>query len=163
MANLAIDETVKSGKRQAAPYGGAIRFLQEVAIPYIGTNCLKWPYTTIHGYGVIRGKNASRIVSRVVCEIKHGPPPTPKHDAAHSCGNGPQGCVNPNHLSWKTRKANKADMIGHGTNGKKLSNEDIHAIRALKGIVMGKDIAAMFGVSRSNVSMILSGKTWHGL
>lgn len=50
-----------------------------------------------------------------MCQKAHGDPPSPKHDAAHSCGRGHEGCVNPNHLSWKTKKQNQADRITHGT------------------------------------------------
>jgi hypothetical protein len=52
---------------------------------------------------------------RLMCQLAHGDPPTPDHIAAHSCGRGHEGCVNPNHLSWKTYSENELDKRVHGT------------------------------------------------
>ncbi|WP_292637037.1 hypothetical protein [Mesorhizobium sp.] len=52
-----------------------------------------------------------RRVSRLVCEEVHGPPPSPDHEAAHSCDNGDLGCATKRHLSWKTPKENTADKF----------------------------------------------------
>lgn len=88
------------------------RYLHEVVLAYEGDECMPWPYGRYaSGYGRIRGS----IVSRLVCEAVNGPPPTPKHEAAHSCGKGHEGCVTKGHLSWKTHAENMADTIAHGT------------------------------------------------
>jgi hypothetical protein len=46
--------------------------------------------------------------ARLICEWFHGAPPSPVHEAGHTC---PQGenecCVNPDHLKWMTREENE--------------------------------------------------------
>jgi hypothetical protein len=103
----------------------------------------------------------------VVCETVHGPAPTAKHEAAHSCGNGHLGCVSPHHLSWKTPIENAADKLNHGTNPNgenngqsKLTAENVSSIRQLAGILAQRKIAERFGVSQSAVSLIVSGRNW---
>ena len=46
---------------------------------------------------------------RAMCELVHGPAPTPKHQAAHSCHRGCDGCVLPQHLHWATDAENRAE------------------------------------------------------
>jgi hypothetical protein len=53
--------------------------------------------------------------TRVMCKLAHGPAPTPKHHAAHSCGKGHEACINPKHLRWATPRENAADAKLHGT------------------------------------------------
>lgn len=97
------------------PNGDVRRFLK-AALSYEGDDCLFWPYARCRkGYARINMSGQSQVASHVVCKEAHGDPPTPLHEAAHSCGNGNLGCVNPRHLSWKTPAANNADKIEHGT------------------------------------------------
>lgn len=91
---------------------------------------------------------------RLMCEMAHGAPPTPKHQAAHNCGKGHYGCVNPKHLEWKTNSQNQLDRAKNGNAlrnthgpGSALSDEDKAAIVALKGQMPQTKIAAKFGVS----------------
>jgi hypothetical protein len=51
-------------------------------------------------------------VARLVCEEEHGPPPTPKHHAAHATPSGCVGgvCVNPDHIRWATARDNQQDI-----------------------------------------------------
>jgi hypothetical protein len=164
------DRHYRRWKRHGNPLGGRIlgetwRFLREVVLPYAGDKCLIWPYSrTVKGYRQI-GRN--QIVSRLACERVHGPAPSPQHQAAHNCGNGHLGCVNPRHLSWKTVKENHADKIVHGTAligernpAARLTIELVRRIRALKGTMTHQEIGARFGVSRTRISMILTGKSW---
>lgn len=56
------------------------------------------------------GKRGSKIVvvARLVCEWQHGPPPTPEHEAGHTCPDGELSlCVSPHHLRWMTREENE--------------------------------------------------------
>jgi len=75
--------------------------------------CISWPYATNgkEGRAVVKFEGRMRIASRLMCIFKHGQPPTEKHEAAHTCNNGHLGCINPNHLVWKTPKENSADKI----------------------------------------------------
>lgn len=140
------------------------RYLEEIVFTNEGDDCLIWPFArTRDGYGKFSGK----IVSRLVCEKTHGPPPTPEHQAAHSCGNGHLGCVTIRHLSWKTRQENAMDKTAHGTqpvgdrNGRaKLSEADIQAIRDLPDRLPQRQIGLMFNVSQQQISKIRCGKTW---
>lgn len=100
------------------PLGGltyddsAQRYFREVVMAYDGDECRAWPLAKDpQGYGRFGGKH----VHRRVCEEANGPAPTPKHEAAHSCGGGHLACCTKRHLSWKTPKENQADRIIHGT------------------------------------------------
>jgi hypothetical protein len=42
-----------------------------------------------------------------MCELIHGPAPTPEHEASHLCEDE-WLCVNPDHLIWETKKENMA-------------------------------------------------------
>lgn len=94
-------------------------------------------------------------------------PPTPKHDAAHSCGKGKNGCVTKRHLSWKTRKENEADKIPQDkhTRGErrwnaKLTEDDVHRIRSLKGKMTMQEIGDRFGVCATAIHDIYRHKNW---
>lgn len=147
--------------------GEPLRYLYEVAAVYEGDACLIWPFSrTARGYGQVRlGKQ--RQAHRAVCEIVNGKPPTPQHEAAHSCGKGHEGCVTPKHLRWATSAENKADRIIHGTVGRgernglaKLTEADVLGIRRLAGSASRREIARRFGVSPANISAIITRATW---
>lgn len=147
------------------------RYYREVVLPYEGEECLFWPYgTTAAGYAIMTSMDdGTNLVSRRLCEEVNGPPPTPKHDAAHSCGNGHLGCVTKRHLSWKTRKANLADRLVHGTDFRgskspnaKLTEADVIQIRSLSGQYTQRVLAERFGVSQSLIGLIQTGKRWPG-
>lgn len=104
------------GGKMRAPVGEPLRYLREVVLAFDGDECLIWPYArTSSGYGNLGIEDGNAVVSRLVCERVYGPPPTPDHEAAHSCGRGHEGCVTQNHLSWKTATENQADRVAHGT------------------------------------------------
>lgn len=133
--------------------------------------CVQWPYTrTKNGSAQVRIKGRPCLVTRVLCDRVHGPAPTPKHQAAHSCGKGHEGCVNPHHLSWKTQKENEQDKHLHGTSWAtkaephplaKLTADDVRQIRALRaGGASRTAIAKLYGVSASNISRVCSRNSW---
>jgi hypothetical protein len=101
---------------------------------------------------------------RFMCELVHGQAPTKHHQAAHSCGNGHLGCVNPNHISWKTRSGNQLDCRQHGTqakfNGVRMPAGTAAQIRDLKGVKLQREVAEQFGASESAVSDIWTGRTY---
>lgn len=146
--------------------GAALAFL-EVAKAYTGDDCLIWPFSrNTDGRASIGNENRSSA-ARLVCQAVNGAPPTPNHDAAHSCGKGNDGCVTPHHLGWKTRKENEADKIIHGTATRgersalaKITREQVLQIRALVGTVPQREIAARYGITQSNVSMIANDHSW---
>lgn len=143
---------------------GSTEALLRSTIGHVGDACLLWPHAkSISGYGLAVVGGIQKHASRWMCVLAHGKPPSPKHEAAHSCGNRP--CFNPNHLSWKTPVGNQSDRIKHGThnrgerNGKtSLTSNDIRSIREAP-----PDLAALmerYGVSKGCVSKIRSGKRW---
>lgn len=148
--------------------GAPMAFLNEALSHHSSDDCLLWPFSKdSKGYGQVWFNGALHGAHRVVCIKASGEPPTSEHQAAHSCGNGHLGCINPNHLRWDTRSGNLADRSAHGTlpfgqahSSAKLTDEDIRSIKVLAKTEMQKDIAELFSVSRPTVSAILSGKRW---
>ncbi|RWO34773.1 MAG: hypothetical protein EOS10_00270 [Mesorhizobium sp.] len=86
------------------------RYYREVVLTYEGDECIPWPYVvSFGGYGRMKKDGTMQFVHRLVCAEVNGPPPTPDHEAAHSCGKGHLACVTKRHLSWKTPKENCAE------------------------------------------------------
>lgn len=147
--------------------GALLRWLQD-HVSYEGDECLDWPFTkSPNGYGMASFNGVRSNASRVMCFLAHGEPPTPKHEAAHSCGKGHEGCTNPRHLSWKTSAENSADAVAHGTwkHGEmdpraKLTEGDVRMIRSMSASRTQSEIADMFGVDQGHVSNIIKRKAW---
>lgn len=129
---------------------------------YEGNECLIWPYSTCRGYGNFGYLGKMHYAHRFMCELVNGPSPSPKHQAAHSCNRGHEGCVNRNHLSWKTPRGNKLDQRRAGTNkgsptGNRgpLTAEQIREIRASTDL--RENIAIKHGVSNRCITQIRKG------
>lgn len=151
------------------PTGAAQDFLARAVSHNDTENCLMWPFCRSgNGYGQVQQNGRKRIASRVICELAHGPPPTPFHHAAHSCGNGHLGCVNPHHLEWKTPSENiGVDRERHGRTARgersgtaKLTQRQVDQIRSLLGKKPQRVIGQMFGVSESAICHIHAGRCW---
>lgn len=129
-----------------------------------GDDCLLWPFSCCTpGYGAFMFEKKMHLAHRFMCEQTHGPAPGDGYHAAHSCGN--RRCVNPGHISWKTRRENQLDRRTHGTNNKtrrKITQRQADQIKALKGLETGVETAARYGITESNVRLIQDGKTWTG-
>ncbi|OHV81608.1 hypothetical protein LCM4573_21220 [Rhizobium sp. LCM 4573] len=135
---------------------------------YDGDGCLTWPFhkhPVAPGDTYIEGRKAK--ATRIMCEIAHGPAPSPDHETAHSCGMAHEWCIHPQHLRWDTHKGNHEDRIEHGTsnrgehNGRaKLTAADVRAIRELRGKATQEDIADRFNVSRRTIGDIYNGRRW---
>lgn len=123
--------------------------------------CLIWPFAR-KGGGYAQFSRSSILVHRLMCEYRNGPPPSPSHHAAHSCERGHDGCVNPNHLSWKTPSENQLDRYRDADlqPSRKLTYDQVISIRALKGLEPSDITAARFNVHESNIRLIQAGKTW---
>lgn len=135
-------------------------------VDYQGDDCLPWPFSLTRGYGALSHEGRRGYAHRFMCELIHGAPPTSLHEAAHSCGRGDQGCVNPKHISWKTKSGNSLDCSAHGTQARshdgtqgRLTSEQATEIRNLKGVKLQREIAAQFDISESTVSDIWLGRT----
>lgn len=111
------------------------------------------------------GKLSNRLVHRLVLEEFVGPAPE-GHESAHGDGIGHHNHLS--NLSWKTKKANNADKLRHGTQTRgelhhrsKLSAEAIIDIRNnhRRGIRLVL-IARKYGVTSTAIKSVLSGRTW---
>ena len=128
--------------------------------------CLIWPFfRDKNGRGVISVGGKRQYAHRAMCRIVHGEPPSPEHGTAHSCGNGHLGCVNPNHLSWKTQAENLKDCAQHGTQPRHhlgprghFSQEEVAQIRRLLQTQTQLSIAQLYGVTESTISDIARGR-----
>lgn len=137
-------------------------------VDYQDEACLDWPFSRDHrGYARITDEGVQRLASRTMCALAHGPAPHDDQQAAHSCGNGHRGCVNPKHLRWDTVVGNHSDKIEHGTEIKgvdqwqaKLTEDDVRYIRSAKGTVFQRDLAERYGVSQSTISKIQRKANW---
>lgn len=147
----------------------SLRFL-EALIGHAGNDCVKFPFVRDrHGYGLIHRWRGRRSInaSRVMCILHHGEPPFERAEAAHSCGNGHKGCVNPNHLRWATRQENINDAVMGGKMHRaarrtaKITEQQAVAIRTDPRRQI--EIAAQYGIHQSIVSQIKSGKRWRVL
>lgn len=123
---------------------------------YAGDECLPWPFSANwDGYPHFGYNGKCLKAGRFLCRLIHGEPPTPKHQAAHSCGRGNKGCMNRNHLSWKTPSGNQLDRRLHGTSDMakgsrtSLTNSQVAEIRATKGIISQLEMARRLKVTRS--------------
>jgi hypothetical protein len=158
--------TAFAGEPMAAKgQGKALQWIKaHLDYPHDGW-CLIWPFARDkHGRGMLGANGEHYWAHRLMCEMAHGEPPTPKHTAAHTCGKGHDGCVNPRHLEWKTQAENLADCREHGTlirhrggNVRRLLPEQVEAIRGARGFQTQGQLAAKFGVSEGTISDI-----WHG-
>jgi hypothetical protein len=136
---------------------------------YAGDDCLIWPFKrNPNGYGMLSYKAQLTWAHRFMCIVAHGEPPAGKTDAAHSCGHGNQGCVNPRHLSWKSKRENMLDQRQHGTARNawwgakgKLKPAEVISIRALKGKKTAIEIAKDYPhITANTVRTVLRGVTW---
>lgn len=151
-------------------HGDPMRFIHEVALRHTSEDCLLWPYARSVGYGQLRVDGKHIRAHRYICELVHGAPPTPEHEAAHSCGNGDDGCIAPGHLDWKTHAENEADKLVHGTHSRgerhghaTLTEPEARQILALKGIVSQRKLGDRFGVSHQTIGKIHAGENWSWL
>ena len=146
--------------------GETQRFL-ETAATDAGDSCLIWPYArTSSGYGNVSRGGKFFVASRVVCEIAHGPAPSDRHEAAHSCGRGHHGCVSGGHLRWALPVENQSDRKAHGTllvgprnPMAKLDEATVSRIRATSGKT-NQQVADEYGVSERLVRLIRRGELW---
>lgn len=146
----------------------AIDWLEE-NVAHVGDECLRWPFAIgDDGYGrVHRPRGPLTTAAHLMCEMRHGPKPSNRHECAHSCGMGHEACVNPKHLYWATPSENQNERVKHGTSNRgtrqwqaKLTEQDVRSIRKLFGSKSLSEIAGQFGVSRGAIKDIQRGKNW---
>lgn len=125
--------------------------------------CVCWPWNFgTSGYGYLYIGKTYRSASRYVCILAHGLP-AKGMEAAHSCGN--RWCVNPCHLSWKTKKANALDRDLHGTMHRgeksrraKLTDEQVRYIRLADKTAV--EMSRELGINARTIAHARSGRRW---
>lgn len=129
--------------------------------------CLLWPFSRgSHGYGDFRRTDGHHTVHVYICEQTHGPRPTPRHDASHSC-NTPL-CANKRHLRWDTRKGNFWDKRANGTHPARENSPqailtevqvaEIRAVPNFRGI--GPTLGKKYGVHFNTIYAVREGRSW---
>lgn len=151
-------------------FGSHRKFLSELlSREDFGEECIRWPFainpTGINVHGI--GK-----VCRYICKQVHGEPPKDGvYHAAHSCGKGHEGCINPDHLYWATPEQNAWDKLKHGTllQGEKcpwskLTKEQVLLIREASSDKASKQkLSSLYGVSIGSIEDIQHRRTWRWL
>ena len=135
---------------------------------YPKDDCLIWPFGHIDGCGFFGYRGHTYSAAAFMCELAHGPKPTPRHRAGRACGE--KRCINPGHLKWMTQSEVRAAHERAGKRfGKKkgaprctLNEENVAKIWTMKGTATQRAVGAIFGVSYHTVGDIWLNKTWVG-
>lgn len=118
------------------------------------------------------GVRHSRRVNRLVLMAFTGPPPTPKHHAAHWDGNSLNNAAG--NLRWATATENYTDTasLGRGVMGERIGNAKLTDESALEirrayrppaywcGPSNARELCARFGICKSTLHSLLERKTW---
>lgn len=123
-------------------------------------------FVTLHD---VSGAPKRFQVHRLVCAAFHGDPPTRDHQCAH--WNGIRTDNRAENLRWATPRENSLDRERHGTTGKgkgscqsKLTEEDVHEIRATpKKYGTVAMLARVYGVSDSTITYVMNGRYYSDL
>jgi hypothetical protein len=128
---------------------------------------------TAHGYGSLRSGGRTVYAHRVAAEGHHGPPPTPKSAALHSCDNPP--CCRREHLRWGNSAENHADMYERGRNrhnprrgtdhhSARMTPEKVRECRELRdGGAVLRVLAERYGITIAAVHRIVTRKVWRNV
>jgi len=108
------------------------------------------------GYGMF-AYDGERLAHRVAYKLFKGP--IDHQCVLHQCDNPP--CVNPDHLFLGTRYDNHLDMLKKARGKKKLSIDDVRAIRCDNRSL--KQIALQYDVTPNMISLIQRRKNWSWL
>jgi len=120
---------------------------------------------TSGGYGNIRNEYKSLSAHRVAYELHYGTIP-PELVVRHKCD--VKLCCNPFHLEIGSHKDNSEDMVRRGRSAKgassgtaKIASSDIlEILRLYNSGLTQKQLALRFGISRSNIGLIVNRQTW---
>jgi hypothetical protein len=137
---------------------------------HLGDACFRWPFaiSKINGRARVDFMGKTYPASRMMCIVAHGEPPAETMHAAHSCGNGHLGCLNPNHIRWATPVENMADRDLHGRTLKgerspnaRLTEADVIAMRQMYDAgEINADVARKFLVSDGCAYAVVMRRTW---
>ena len=140
--------------------------LKALCSPDQKTGCWLWTGALNNkGYGVIKigGRKGKLCLAHRVSYETYVESIPSQQCVLHHCD--VRNCINPKHLFIGTNKENSEDMVikersarGERQGTSKLTATDVLSIR--KDSRMHRVIAADFGISRTNVGVIKSHKSW---
>lgn len=134
-----------------------------------GASCWAWTGAKdAFGYGVLGVNGSTEKAHRVSWAIHNGSIPSGLF-VCHTCDT--PSCVNPAHLWLGNALDNNRDRdqkgrgVSVGVKGErhrwsKLSLLQVQQIRGMRGTMYQREIAKLYGISRSAVSSIWTGKVW---
>lgn len=124
-----------------------------------------WPFAvrSSNGYGAYSQKHCGKTKNweahAYVCAHAHGPRPSLKHEATHSCGE--RLCCNPKHLSWATHPAvmagavTRKSLVGGGVYRQRIFAAELAYIkRAPESLVR---LGLRFGMEPSHMGRLRRG------
>ncbi len=137
-------------------------YIEERSIPEPMSGCWIWLLSTAsHGYGNAFNGVTVVLAHRLSHEAFIGPIPAGML-VQHSCDN--RWCVAPHHLSLGTDASNAADKQAKGRAAKKLTARDVRTIAECVRLgVESRALAARFGVTKSLVQKIATGRVWRSV
>lgn len=123
--------------------------------------CWPWNGMFIKERPIFKVEGVNHNAYRLVYELVHGEESLAPDDIVrHKCDNGayPVGCCNPHHLELGTHQDNMDDMVARDRAGlpQRTRREILAAIT--RGKSTQQEIAEIYGVSRSYVSGIATGR-----
>lgn len=127
--------------------------------------CWVWQMCTDKGYVVVTHLGRTTKAHRASYLVFNGPIPKGAW-VLHRCGN--KACVNPGHLYLGDRNENAKDAVrmgeqvrGERQGGSKLTAKQVISMRCEHRAGLSQEyLALIYGVTQSNVSNIVNGKTW---
>jgi predicted XRE-type DNA-binding protein len=145
----------------------ADRFWEKVDVR-ASNECWEWRASISGRYGQFRVDGKYLRSHRVAYTLHKGTIPDGMV-VCHKCDY--PLCCNPDHLFLGTLKDNSQDMVSKGRlreqRGEKnavhcLTDQQVEKIRKLYelDVMTQRQIAALFGTTRSNIGLIVHGKTW---
>ena len=148
---------VKSLARSIVYSNGRIHTINETIIKHI--ICKGYPSVRLCKNGKHYNKRIHRLLAIAFINNPLGLP-----EINHENGN--KLCFALDNITWSTRKYNQQHAYDTGLQEKgekhgmaKIPNSDVKKIKELKGLMFQKDIAKMFNIHQTTVSLILNNKS----
>lgn len=171
--SCSVAERVAKSRDRASSSELVTKRFSESFIPEPNSGCWLWTgWTGRRGYGAFHLHGRGQMISsRAAWTILRGEIPDGLW-VLHRC-NTP-ACVNPDHLYLGDVRDNVRDMIAAGRQSRKptifgeahyrakLSEQNVFEIRSLyrSGSATQRELAALFGISKTSVSGVINGRSW---
>ena len=159
-------------RRHGDPYFSVIQFIQNNLYQEKGYCTPEWPHAkTGGGHANCMHPITKNIVQAglIAWEIYYNKCWPEGMEVRHKCRN--RDCFNPLHIEPGTKSDNLGkDKLRDGTDIRgekhhmhKLTKDEVHWIKAQRGLLSQREIANALNITQSNVSAIHLGKSWDWL